>query len=206
MGDLTALINAVDYISIHTYPMHDTHYNPDFWGVPVEEESLNDMERIASAMKRSLDYAKSQYDNVSKYVASLGIQKQIHIGETGWATYDNHFYGDEGSRATDEYKAGLFYKMMRDWTDNAGITCFYFEAFDEQWKDANNPKGSENHFGLINLKSEAKFAIWHLVDQGVFKGLTRDGKPISKTFDGDTSFLLKYVKSPPIETIVNMNQ
>ncbi len=31
--DLNKLIKAVDYISMHTYPMHDTHYNPDFWGV-----------------------------------------------------------------------------------------------------------------------------------------------------------------------------
>ena len=31
--DLNKLIAAVDYLSVHTYPMHDTHYNPDFWGV-----------------------------------------------------------------------------------------------------------------------------------------------------------------------------
>jgi len=29
--DLNKLISAVDYVSMHTYPMHDTHYNPDFW-------------------------------------------------------------------------------------------------------------------------------------------------------------------------------
>ncbi len=28
--DLNKLIKAVDYISMHTYPMHDTHYNPRF--------------------------------------------------------------------------------------------------------------------------------------------------------------------------------
>ncbi|TAE49073.1 MAG: glycosyl hydrolase family 17, partial [Bacteroidetes bacterium] len=26
--DLTKLFKAVDYVSVHTYPMHDTHYNP----------------------------------------------------------------------------------------------------------------------------------------------------------------------------------
>ena len=31
--DLTKLIKAVDYLSVHTYPMHDTHYNPVFCGV-----------------------------------------------------------------------------------------------------------------------------------------------------------------------------
>ena len=29
--DLTALINAVDYVSMHTYAFHDTHYNSEFW-------------------------------------------------------------------------------------------------------------------------------------------------------------------------------
>jgi exo-beta-1,3-glucanase (GH17 family) len=41
-----------------------------------------------------------------------------------------------GSKATDEYKEGLYYQLLREWTNNAGISCFYFEAFDEQWKDA----------------------------------------------------------------------
>ena len=36
--DLEKLIRAVDYISMHTYPFHDTHYNPDFWLVQPEEE------------------------------------------------------------------------------------------------------------------------------------------------------------------------
>ena len=29
-ADLTALMQAVDYLSIHTYPFHDSHYNADF--------------------------------------------------------------------------------------------------------------------------------------------------------------------------------
>ena len=53
---------------------------------------------------------------------------------------------------------------MRDWTNKDSISCFYFEAFDENWKDAGNPGGSENHFGLINLQGQAKYAIWDLVD------------------------------------------
>jgi len=79
------------------------------------------------------------------------------------------------------------------------IGCFYFEAFDENWKDANNPQGSENHFGLINLKSEAKYVLWEMVDQGVFKGLKRDGKPISKTYNGDVKKLLDEVQIPEVK-------
>mgnify|MGYP001310950156 CR=1 FL=1 len=194
--DLKKLIRAVDYISMHTYPMHDTHYNPDFWGVKTSETSLSDKKKVDASMVRARDYAIHQYQNVLKYMTSLGVNKPVHIGETGWATQSNEHYGDTGSKATDEYKSAKYYKLIREWSDKNKVTCFYFEAFDEQWKDAANPKGSENHFGLINLQSQAKFAIWDLVDKGVFKGLTRDGKPITKTFGGDEKVMRKTVKIP----------
>ena len=63
-----------------------------------------------------------------------------------------------GSRATDEYKSGMYYKLMREWTNEAGISCFYFEGFNEPWKDSKNPMGSENHFGLITVDGKAKYA------------------------------------------------
>jgi len=204
--ELDELIRAVDFISMHTYPMHNTHYNPDFWGVPEDELHLSDMEKIHSAMDRSLEFAINQYENVVAYMQSLGIDKPVHIGETGWATVSNEYYGEDGARATDEYKSGLYYKMIREWSDENGITVFYFEAFDEPWKDAANPLGSENHFGLINLQAQAKYAIWDLVDQGIFDGLTRDGNPITKTYDGDLDALLEDVLVPPTDAEIRARQ
>ncbi|MBT8220162.1 MAG: glycosyl hydrolase family 17 [Bacteroidia bacterium] len=196
--DLEKLIAAVDFVSLHTYPMHDTHYNPDFWGVMEEETGLDDMEKIAAAMERAKDYAISQYQNTADYIKSLGIDKPIHIGETGWASYSNGQYGDEGSKATDEYKEALYYDLIREWTNDNGIACFYFEAFDENWKDAGNPGGSENYFGLITIDGKAKYALWDMVDEGVFEGLGRGGQAITKTYDGDKEALLEKVMEPPV--------
>lgn len=196
--DLTKLIEAVDYVSMHTYPMHDTHYNPAFWGNFEGEEMLPDTARIVAAMTRARDYAMSQYQSVAKYLKGLGIKKPIHIGETGWASASNEHYDANGSKATDEYKEGLYYNMMREWTNQEGIACFYFEAFDEIWKDASNPGGSENHFGLFTIDGQAKYAIWDLVDKGVFKGLSRDGNTIAKTYGGDKTTLLREVPLPPV--------
>jgi exo-beta-1,3-glucanase (GH17 family) len=195
--DLAKLAHAVDYISIHTYPFHNTHYSPDFWRVPIEESKFSELEKVEAAMIRARDFAKMQYDSVANYMKRIGVDKPIHIGETGWASTSDGFYGAEGSHATDEYKQGLYYKHMREWTNEAGISLFYFEAFNEQWKDANNPVGSENHFGLFGLKGEAKYALWDLVDQGIFENLTRDGNPITKTYNGDEENLLKEVMAPP---------
>ena len=196
--DLNQLIKVVDYISMHTYPMHDTHYHPVFWGVLPNEQQMSEKEKIDLAMERARDYAISQYKGVVTYMKSLGVNKPVHIGETGWATMCNDHYGNSGSKATDEYKSAVYYKLMRDWTNKEGISLFHFEAFDEQWKDSGNTLGSENHFGLINLQSQAKYALWDLVDNGIFNGLTRDGKSITKSYNGDEKALWQDVKVPSI--------
>jgi exo-beta-1,3-glucanase (GH17 family) len=197
--DLADLVKAVDYISMHTYPYHNSHYNPAFWKVPPRQSRFPVKEQVDSAMVRAKEFAMNQYKAVTEYMESLGVNKPIHIGETGWASVSDGFYGAEGSRATDEYKQGLYYKHLRDWTNSAGISCFYFEAFDEQWKDAENPVGSENHFGLFTLEGKAKYPLWNLVDKGAFEGLTRDGNLITKTYDGDEEKLMNEVKAPPAQ-------
>jgi len=200
--DLEKLVNAVDYISMHTYAFHDTHYNPTFWN----NDSINrstDLETIKAAMTRAKNYAISQYQGVKSYVESLGVKKPIHIGESGWATVSNGYYGPEGSIATDEFKAALYYKYMREWTNEEELACFYFEAFNEIWKDYQNPEGSENHFGLITRDGQAKYALWELVDQNKFQGLTRNGNPITKTYDGNLERLLNAVSVPEIQIINN---
>ena len=46
------------------------------------------------------------------------------------------------------------------------------------------------------LDGKAKYALWDLVDQGVFNGLTRNGNPITKTYNGDIEKLMKDVLVP----------
>jgi len=196
VADLNELIKAVDYISLHTYPMHDTHYNPAFWGITENERSLTEKEKIDAALLRARDYAKTQYQSVVSYMKSLAVNKPVHIGETGWATQCNELYGKTGSKAVDEYKSAQYYKLIREWTNKEAITCFYFEAFDENWKNSANPFHSENHFGLINMQSQAKYSIWNLVDEGVFNGLTRNGKPITKSYNGNAQSLWADVVAP----------
>ncbi len=197
--DLNQLIKAVDYVSVHTYPMHDTHYNPKFWGNLESEAHLSNVEKIGLAMQRAKDYAIGQYQSTAKYIKQIDSEKPIHIGETGWASASNGFYGADGSKATDEYKEGIYFQSMRAWSEKEGVSCFYFEAFDEPWKDAKNPGGSENHFGIFDVNGQAKYAVWEYVDQGLFKGLSRGGNKIEKTFGGDKEALLKAAFIPPVK-------
>jgi len=195
-NNLEALYKAVDYVSMHTYPMHDTHYNPVFWGVLPAEESLSKEDKVKATILRAKEYANSQYESVKKYMKSIGVNKSIHIGETGWASFSNGQYGNGKANATDEFKEALYYQAMRDWTAEKGMSCFYFEAFDENWKDAENEGGSENHFGLFTIEGKAKYALWNLVDEGVFRGLMRNGNAIEKTFNGQKENLLEQVQVP----------
>jgi exo-beta-1,3-glucanase (GH17 family) len=198
--DLVSLINAVDFLSVHTYPFHDSFYNQDFWGVLPDEEQLPKTQMIDATMKRAVEYGASQYQGVVNYLASLNIDKPMHIGETGWASSDSAAYGAGGSKAADEYKEKMFYQYMREWTDTEGISLFYFEAFDEQWKDSADGQGSENHFGLITLNNEVKYALWSFVDSGQFDGLTRSGQPLIKSYSGDENALLAEVLKPPFKS------
>ena len=195
--DLNNLIKAVDYVSLHIYPMHETHYKPEFWGVFDGEEKKSDEEKIAIAMKRAIDFGIDQYDRTAAYIKDLGVEKEIHIGETGWATSSNGFYGNNGTKATDEYKEAIFYKSLREWTAKKNMSCFYFEAFNENWKDDKNEYGSENFFGLFTIDGQAKYALWDLVDAGNFEGLKRGDNTIGKTYNGDKAALMKDVKLPP---------
>ena len=195
--DLENLIRAVDYVSMHTYPFHNSHYNPNFWKTPASETNLSDIEKVNNALNRAVNFAKSQYYTVQKYVKSIDSKKTVHIGETGWASSSDGFYGNEGSRAADEYKQAIYYKEIRKWSKSEKIACFYFQAFDEPWKDKENPAGSENYFGLFSVDGKAKFALWNDVDKNTFKNQKRGKNNILKSFDGSKESLMKTVLNPP---------
>ena len=196
--DLKELVATVDYISLHTYPFHDSFYDDDFWLVPTDEADLTVQQQVDAAMVRATNFALSQAADVQKYMLDLGVEKQIHIGETGWASYANVNYGDAGSKAADEYKQKAFYDAMRTWTNEFGASLFFFQAFDEPWKgDANNAGDSEKHFGLIDIDGNVKYVAWDLVETLNDKGLTRgDVSAFTKTFDGDIDSLMETVLAP----------
>jgi hypothetical protein len=75
----------------------------------------------------------------------------------------------------------LYFELMTAWARAAGVVLVLFEAFDEPWKDAKNPGGSENHFGLIDRQNRAKRVLWTEHDAGALQGLTRGGRPIVRS-------------------------
>lgn len=196
--DIAELIRAVDYVSVHTYPFHDTNYDSDFWKVPSAEQSLSLREQADNAMVRAKNKALNQFKAAQDNVRAVDSTKQMHIGETGWSSFSNELFGAGQTGAADEYKQKAYFDAMYNWADQYGASVFFFQSFDEPWKgDPDNSGHSEKHFGLIDIDGKAKYAIWDLVDSGAFEGITRGGKAITKSYGGDEAAVLNGILPIP---------
>lgn len=80
---------------------------------------------------------------------------ELIIGELGWATTASEF----GPRASEENQRRYF-QELNEWAGKLGVTTFWCEAFDENWKgDPNNPSGPEKHFGLFTVDRKPKLVM-----------------------------------------------
>ena len=116
--------SEVDFIMVHIHPL---------WAGALLDDALPFVSRI--------------YDEISV----LHPDKQIVIGETGWAT-SVHTEGQQaelinGTAGINEQL--IFYNLINDWSKENGVLSFFFEAFDEKWKGGEHPNEVEKHWGLI---------------------------------------------------------
>lgn len=124
---LAALVEEVDFISIHTYPV---------W----EYKNIHE----------ALEYTKQNYFGVAdKYP-----HKPVMITEAGWATNSNG-RGINSDNASEELQE-LYYYQLVNWCEEAGIITFVFEAFDENWKGSPDEFEPEKHWGLYKADRTPK--------------------------------------------------
>ncbi len=135
---LASLADALDFISIHTYPVWEYRH--------IEE---------------SLDYSKANY----YAVAEKYPHKPIVITEAGWATCSNG-RGIPPENVGEEYQK-LYFDKLTEWVGQERILTFFFEAFDEPWKGSPDPLEPEKHWGLFNIDRTPKLAVQHLVSEGL---------------------------------------
>jgi exo-beta-1,3-glucanase (GH17 family) len=127
---LRELVNELDFISLHTYPVWEYKH-----------------------IHEALDYTKA---NVAS-VASLYPDKPIVITEAGWCTASNG-RGMHAEHAVQELQA-IYYEDLMRWTREAGLLCFVFEAFDEPWKGSPDPLEPEKHWGLFTVDRRPKLVM-----------------------------------------------
>jgi len=135
----------------------------NFWNKPESKEVADEIDFIVAHIYslwngKTLDNAITWMDTIYfQEVKTMHPDKEIAIGETGWATnYDPHkvgpgeqgslIKGDVSVEAQEEYLIKL-----NNWINQKQITTFLFEAFDEPWKgggDSAGPNEVEKHWGV----------------------------------------------------------
>lgn len=134
--DLVDLIDAVDFLSVHTYPY-------------FSNEDLAGGDDIISG---SVNVAANQVQRVKDYLTSIGSDKPVHIGETGWATRSSDGYAEVANVANQS----AYYSAIKAWGVENNMTVCLFSAFDETWKIHWDVNHSENNFGIFGLDRTLK--------------------------------------------------
>lgn len=151
-GTDVRVLSLIDFASIHTYPEIDTQF--ELWDWRLKDVPA--ASRATAMMDNALANAKSQYSLVRSYLDGHNLAAlPITIGETGWNAVDNS--GLLKFRAS-PVNQKMYYDRLLAWaaegkTGPGPKAIFYFEAFDEPWKQ------SDNGWGLFNVNRQARYVI-----------------------------------------------
>ncbi len=149
----TAITDVIDFAALHTYPELDTYFDPTRWDWKLKEVPAT--QRAAAMMDASIIEAKRQYSEGRARLDAQGLSFiPIIIGETGWNAVD---LGRLNFRAH-PVNQKMYLDRLATWaneskTGNGPKAIFYFEAFDEPWKQG------DDKWGLFNVQRQARYAI-----------------------------------------------
>jgi exo-beta-1,3-glucanase (GH17 family) len=127
---LREVAEAVDFISIHLYPVWEGKMVPE-----------------------AIDISISQFQEIS----AIYPNKQVIITETGWPTRSNS--NQIHPHLANEKNQQVFNSVIHNWTMKNNILCFFFEAFDEVWKGSNDENEPEKHWGYYYINRTPKYIL-----------------------------------------------
>lgn len=127
---LTPLVEYIDFISIHTYPVWEYKH-----------------------IHEAVEYTIANYESVAKLYPKIPIV----ITEAGWAT-NSHGIGID-TEHVNEVNQKIYFEYLMNWTTKNNILNFFFEAFDEQWKGSSDPMEPEKHWGIFKTDRTPKLVF-----------------------------------------------
>lgn len=152
----TIVLDQLDFVSIHTYPIIDTVTSPGSWD--WQQTAVSASSRAAAMMNASIAWAQTNYNSVRTYLDGAGYRNlPITIGETGWKAVATN---GETQRASPINQL-MYLQGLNAWSASTTLSSkpqaiFYFEAFDEPWK------GSDDGWGLFNVNRQARCVVQSL--------------------------------------------
>lgn len=152
-----AISDVVDFAAVHTYPVLDTFYDPTLWDwrfkhIPAASRPQAMVNGAVAEAKRQFGEARAAFDKLNL----PGFP--MVIGETGWVARD------AGGGPVLNYRAHpvnqkLYFDALQAWavegrrSDSGPKAIFFFQAFDEQWKQG------DDGWGLFNKNREARYVV-----------------------------------------------
>ncbi|MEO0627556.1 MAG: glycosyl hydrolase family 17 protein [Bacteroidota bacterium] len=124
---LAPLVDELDFISIHTYPV---------W----EYKNIHE----------ALEYTKQNFFEVADKYPDVPVL----ITEAGWTTNSNG-RGIHPENVNESFQEAYYHELI-DWSEKEGIITFVFEAFDEPWKGSPDAMEPEKHWGLFKVDRSPK--------------------------------------------------
>lgn len=155
----------VDFAAVHVYPFLDTFYNPAAYD--WRQKGVREDLRAQSMLDATLAEAKSQFERARTGLTKLNLGTMpMLIGETGWAAVDTPGGPNLAFRAH-PVNQKMYLDRLQTWAQEGRRdiqgpkAVFYFQAFDEPWKQG------DDGWGLFNARREARFAVQSLGTCGV---------------------------------------
>jgi len=160
-----AVLNVVDFVAMHTYPLADSVHDANKWNWQQTDKAAN--LRAEAMMDAAVAAAKSDFNAVRAYMDSLGLSNTpIVIGETGWKAVAS---GGENYRAH-PVNQKMYFDRLTAWMNSSAAakpkSIFYFEAFDEPWKKA------DDKWGLFNVDRKARYVVQSLYPNSMWESGT----------------------------------
>lgn len=148
---------TVDYAAVHVYPFLDTFYNPTKYD--WRQKATPEAGRAKAMIDATLAEAKLQFNDARAGLAKLNLgQLPMVIGETGWAAVDTPGGPNLAFRAH-PVNQRMFFEGLQAWVQQGRQdvqgpkAIFYFQAFDEPWKQG------DDGWGLFNTRREARYVV-----------------------------------------------
>jgi exo-beta-1,3-glucanase (GH17 family) len=201
------ITDEIDYAALHTYANLDTWFDPTRWQWKFAD--VPQAQRAVAMMDAGMVETRRQYQEARSYLDSKGLSYiPIIVGETGWNAVD---VGRQRFRAH-PVNQKMYFDRLQAWVSdgraggNAPKQVFYFEAFDEPWKQG------DDKWGLFNVNRQARYVVQALNAPGTaFGSSTWVYEPLIAANDADgngvyTDADATYFLPPVVNTAIAQNR
>ena len=148
---------VVDFAAVHVYPFLDTFYNPTAYD--WRQKDADPSARARAMIDATVAEAKSQFERARAGLVKLNLGTlPMTIGETGWAAVDTPGGPNLAFRAH-PVNQKMYFDALQQWAQDGRRDAqgpkaiFYFQAFDEPWKQG------DDGWGLFNTNRQARYVL-----------------------------------------------